>query len=86
MSQKPQTKEPRPPFPAQQQSKPGIESELQPRPRYKAPSYKGSGKLKGKVLLTTSLRQLALQLHPPAKRFSDAELNELRLSTRFGPL
>ena len=32
------------------------------------------GRLKGKIVMTTSLRQLALQLQPPAKRFTDAEL------------
>ncbi len=46
-------KEPKPPFPEQQQEKPGIESKLDPRPRYQAPLYKGSGKLQGKVALIT---------------------------------
>jgi NAD(P)-dependent dehydrogenase (short-subunit alcohol dehydrogenase family) len=45
--------EPKPPFPAQHQDKPGRESELQPRPRYQAPLYKGSGKLQGKAALIT---------------------------------
>jgi len=40
-------------MPAQHQAKPGIESKLHPRPRYKAPNYKGSEKLKGKVALIT---------------------------------
>ena len=53
MSQKPQDKEPRPPFPEQKLAKPGLESELSPRPRYKAPDYKGSGKLNGQVALIT---------------------------------
>lgn len=35
-----------------------------------------AGKLKGKAILTTSMRQLALQLQAPAKRFTDAELSE----------
>ncbi len=48
-----QQHEPKPPFPAQHQDKPGIESELDPRPRYLAPLYKGSGKLEGKVALIT---------------------------------
>jgi NAD(P)-dependent dehydrogenase (short-subunit alcohol dehydrogenase family) len=39
--------------PAQQQSKPGIESEMDPRPCYQAPHYKGAGKLKDKVALIT---------------------------------
>jgi NAD(P)-dependent dehydrogenase (short-subunit alcohol dehydrogenase family) len=46
-------KEPKPPFPPQHHEKPGIESELDPRPRYRAPAYKGSGKLDGKVALIT---------------------------------
>lgn len=53
MSQTPQDKEPKPPFPEQKLAKPGLESELSPRPRYKAPAYKGSGKLAGKVALIT---------------------------------
>jgi NAD(P)-dependent dehydrogenase (short-subunit alcohol dehydrogenase family) len=46
-------KEPKPPFPPQHHEKPGIESDLDPRPRYRAPRYKGSGKLDGKVALIT---------------------------------
>jgi NAD(P)-dependent dehydrogenase (short-subunit alcohol dehydrogenase family) len=53
VTQKPQEKEPKPPFPEQKIAKPGLESELTPRPRYKAPDYKGSGKLAGKVALIT---------------------------------
>lgn len=45
--------QPKPPFPEQHQEKPGIESELEPRPNYKAPLYNGSGKLEGKVALIT---------------------------------
>lgn len=48
-----QLKEPKSPMPAQHQRKPGLESKLNPRPRYKAPYYKGSDKLKGKVALIT---------------------------------
>lgn len=40
-------------MPAQHQRKPGFESKLTPRPRYKAPHYQGSGKLKNKVALIT---------------------------------
>ena len=53
MPQKPQDKEPQPPFPEQKLPKPGLESQLTPRPKYKAPDYEGSGKLKGKVALVT---------------------------------
>jgi NAD(P)-dependent dehydrogenase (short-subunit alcohol dehydrogenase family) len=45
--------EPKPPFPEQHQSKPGIESEIEPRPRYDAPRYKAAGKLEGKAALVT---------------------------------
>ncbi|MCU1347138.1 MAG: short-chain dehydrogenase/reductase [Acidobacteria bacterium] len=41
------------PFPKQHQVKPGIEAELEPRPQYKNPDYRGSGKLEGKVALIT---------------------------------
>ncbi len=44
---------PEPPFPAQHQQKPGLEAKLDPRPRYEAPQYRGSGKLEGKVALIT---------------------------------
>ena len=46
-------REPKAPMPAQEQPKPGIESEMTPRPRYDAPLYRGSGKLKDKVALIT---------------------------------
>jgi NAD(P)-dependent dehydrogenase (short-subunit alcohol dehydrogenase family) len=45
--------EPKPPFPKQHQDKPGLESELQPRPRYEAPRYQAAGKLQGKAALIT---------------------------------
>ncbi len=51
---KPQiTQEPRPPFPEQKLDKPGLESEMQLRPRYKAPHYKPASKLEKKVALIT---------------------------------
>jgi NAD(P)-dependent dehydrogenase (short-subunit alcohol dehydrogenase family) len=48
-----QLKEPKSPMPAQHQRKPGLESRLTPRPRYQAPHYKGSDKLRRKVALIT---------------------------------
>ncbi len=48
-----QLKEPKSPMPAQHQRKPGLEWKLDPRPRYEAPHYRGSGKLKNKVALIT---------------------------------
>ena len=47
------TKQPKPPFPEQHQEKPGIEAELDPKPRYEAPEYKPAGKLQDKVALIT---------------------------------
>lgn len=44
---------PEPPLPKQHLAKPGIEAELEPRPRYAAPDYRGSGKLEGRVALIT---------------------------------
>jgi NAD(P)-dependent dehydrogenase (short-subunit alcohol dehydrogenase family) len=46
-------KEPMGPFPAQAQEKPGLEADITPRPRYRAPHYKAAGKLEGKVALIT---------------------------------
>jgi NAD(P)-dependent dehydrogenase (short-subunit alcohol dehydrogenase family) len=40
-------------LPKQHQRKPGIESELDPRPQFMAPSYNGSGKLAGLSALIT---------------------------------
>jgi NAD(P)-dependent dehydrogenase (short-subunit alcohol dehydrogenase family) len=44
---------PEPPMPAQQLKKPGLEADLQVRPEYEAPTYRGADKLKGKVALIT---------------------------------
>jgi NAD(P)-dependent dehydrogenase (short-subunit alcohol dehydrogenase family) len=45
--------QPQAPMPAQEQPKPGLESEMTPRPRYEAPLYRGAGKLAGKTALIT---------------------------------
>jgi NAD(P)-dependent dehydrogenase (short-subunit alcohol dehydrogenase family) len=45
--------EPAPPFPKQKQASPGIESKMQPRPRFEAPDYQPANKLKGQVALIT---------------------------------
>ncbi len=45
--------EPTPPFPEQHQEKPGLESEMDPRPHYQAPRYRAAGKLQGKAALIT---------------------------------
>jgi NAD(P)-dependent dehydrogenase (short-subunit alcohol dehydrogenase family) len=44
---------PQPPFPEQQQDRPGEEAELEPRPRYRAPDYRPADKLRDKVALIT---------------------------------
>ncbi len=46
-------KEPKPPFPEQHQSHPGIEADVEPRPKYKAPLYRRADKLLDKVALIT---------------------------------
>jgi NAD(P)-dependent dehydrogenase (short-subunit alcohol dehydrogenase family) len=45
--------EPKPPFPGKKIAKPGLEAELEPRPKYEARHYKAAGKLTGKVALIT---------------------------------
>ena len=44
---------PKNPLPEQKQPRPGIEKDIEPRPQYLAPKYKGSEKLKGKAALIT---------------------------------
>lgn len=46
-------KEPKPPFPRQHQQRPGLEARITPRPKYKAPLYRGAEKLIDKVALVT---------------------------------
>jgi NAD(P)-dependent dehydrogenase (short-subunit alcohol dehydrogenase family) len=46
-------KEPESPMPAQHVEKPGLESELELKPRYEAPHYRGAGKLKDRAALIT---------------------------------
>jgi len=45
--------EPELPFQEQHQEQPGLESKLEPRPRYKAPHYRSANKLLDKVALVT---------------------------------
>ncbi len=40
-------------MPEQTQEKPGLESKMNPRPRFQAPDYRGADKLKGQVALVT---------------------------------
>jgi NAD(P)-dependent dehydrogenase (short-subunit alcohol dehydrogenase family) len=46
-------RQPRPPFPEQHLEKPGLEEEMDPRPRFEAPAYRAAGKLRGRVALIT---------------------------------
>ncbi|MHB1170425.1 MAG: SDR family oxidoreductase [Longimicrobiales bacterium] len=46
-------KQPEPEFPKQHLEKPGLESDLEPRPGYRAPTYRGSDKLADQVALIT---------------------------------
>jgi NAD(P)-dependent dehydrogenase (short-subunit alcohol dehydrogenase family) len=45
--------EPKTPMPAQHVEKPGLEAELELKPRYEAPHYRGSSKLNNKAALIT---------------------------------
>ena len=45
--------QPEPPQPEQQLEKPGLESDLEPKPKYLAPDYRGSRKLEDKVAIIT---------------------------------
>jgi NAD(P)-dependent dehydrogenase (short-subunit alcohol dehydrogenase family) len=78
----PRQHEPRAPFPAQQQPTPGRESEMIPRPDYGEQSYKGSGKLEGKVALITGAdsgigRAVALAFAREGANIFISYLNEL---------
>src|SRR5688572_27866674 len=44
---------PKNPLPKQKQPKPGIEKKMEPRPQYKGPKYKSSGKLKNLAAIVT---------------------------------
>ena len=48
-----QQTEPKGPMKPQSQPKPGLDSAMDPKPRYQAPLYKGADKLKGKAALIT---------------------------------
>jgi NAD(P)-dependent dehydrogenase (short-subunit alcohol dehydrogenase family) len=45
--------QPKPPFPDQPISEPGLEKKMDPRPRFEAGEYRAAGKLEGKVALVT---------------------------------
>ena len=45
--------QPEPPLPGQHLRKPGLEAEMELKPQFMAPNYKGSGKLEGLTALVT---------------------------------
>jgi NAD(P)-dependent dehydrogenase (short-subunit alcohol dehydrogenase family) len=45
--------QPAPPMPRQHMAKPGIEAQMELKPRYEAPDYRGSEKLKGMTAIVT---------------------------------
>ena len=47
------TDDPKPPFPSQPQSQPGLTEEMTPRPDHGEASYRGSGRLAGKKAIIT---------------------------------
>ena len=51
--QDPTTQYPEPPFPKQQQEPPGVEADLKPKADHGEESYRGSGRLEGRVALIT---------------------------------
>ncbi len=51
--QNPQNEGPKPPYPEQHQQPPGTEREMTPKPDHGEDSYRGCGKLTGKVALIT---------------------------------
>ena len=53
MALDPRTRYPSPPFAAQEQASPGSSARMQPEPNYGEDSYKGSGRLEGRVALIT---------------------------------
>ena len=48
-----QEEQPKSPMPEQKQPRPGIEAEMDPKPEFLAPHYKGSGKLQDKAAIIT---------------------------------
>ena len=48
-----QRTQPKPPFPPQDISPPGLEAKMDPSPRYEAPHYRPAGKLVGRAALIT---------------------------------
>ncbi|MBA2632136.1 MAG: glucose 1-dehydrogenase [Chloroflexi bacterium] len=51
--QDPKTQYPEPPFPEQQQEPPGVEAELKPKADHGEETYRGAGRLDGRVALIT---------------------------------
>lgn len=52
-NQSPEAHYPKPPLPPQHQERPGLESQLDPKPLYRGDHYRAAGKLENKVALIT---------------------------------
>jgi NAD(P)-dependent dehydrogenase (short-subunit alcohol dehydrogenase family) len=53
IQQDPREAEPKPPYPEQEQEPPGLEAEMEPKPDYGEKTYRGFGRLEGKVAIVT---------------------------------
>lgn len=51
---------PEPPMPAQHLQKPGLEKDMELKPQFRAPNYKGSGKLEGFSTIVTGGDSMSL--------------------------
>jgi hypothetical protein len=62
-------------MPEQTQNKPGLESKMNPRPKFQAPAYRGADKLKGQVALVTGGDSYSL---PPTPTPATSPVKSLR--------
>ncbi len=81
MSEDPREKHARPPHPSQQQAPPGLESEMAPKPDSGEGSFKGSGKLRGKLDVEIVGVDLVKMFHRLDPALSRLRVVEASLST-----